>query len=355
MSSVPPVSQAGAEPSAARSPPPAPATHPRQLSAAELDLFIRVGTPRDANGGDLIFHRGEQGRSMFVVQAGQVRLQFGDSVVDKLIGPGEFFGELALFIGNHARVANAIASEPSRLWVVGHDTFSALLDSEPRLLALFMQRSFAYLVASEQQLIANLRRRNEDLMVTLDSLRQTQTQLTTAQRLVQTDELTGLCNRRGLSIYLDQLQQRRVPDTLLGLLLIDVDHFKQINDRCGHLIGDSVLKAIADALREAAAACDMPCRLGGDEFAFLAQIASLDELRARADRIAASIRALRMPIGSETLRIAVSIGGGLCPSDGGWTAWYSEADTALYGVKGNGGDGINVKHMDAGRDSPAFC
>ncbi|WP_067651202.1 GGDEF domain-containing protein [Dokdonella koreensis] len=356
MSSAPSsVSEANAAPAAARHPSASNATHPRQLSTAEIELFARVGARREALADDLIFHRGEQGRSMFIVQAGQVRLQFGDSVVDKLIGPGEFFGELALFIGNHARVANAIAAQPTTLWVVSHDAFSDLLDSEPRLLARFMQRSFSYLVASEQQLIANLRRRNEDLMVTLDSLRQAQTQLTTAQRLVQTDELTGLCNRRGLYLYLEQLQQRRIHDTTLGLLLIDVDHFKQINDRCGHLVGDAVLKAIADALRDAAAACDMPCRLGGDEFAFLAQITSLDELQARADQIAGAIRALRFPAGADTLQIAVSIGGGLCPLEATWTAWYSYADTALYAVKGEGGDGINVKHMDAGGDSPAFC
>ena len=60
------------------------------------------------------------------------------------------------------------------------------------MLAQFMRRSFSYLVASEQQLIAHLKRRNEDLMVTLDSLRQTQSQLSTAKRLVRTDELTGL-------------------------------------------------------------------------------------------------------------------------------------------------------------------
>src|SRR4029078_13223600 len=125
-----------------------------------------------------------------------------------LIGALEFFGELALFIGNHARVANAVAIAPSALVVVENQPFDDLIITESALLAHFMRRSFSYLVASEQQLIQSLKRRNEDLMVTLDSLRQTQTQLSTAQRLVRTDDLTALCNRRGLYQYLEEYRRQ---------------------------------------------------------------------------------------------------------------------------------------------------
>ena len=164
-----------------------------------------------------------------------------------------------------------------------------------------MRRSFSYLVASEQQLIQSLKRRNEDLMVTLDSLRQTQTQLSTAQRLVQTDELTGLCNRRGLYMFLEHLEEQRLPGTVLGLLLVDLDRFKQINDHCGHLIGDQVLRAIAEEVSNAASPCDLPCRLGGDEFALLMQVTGIEELRARATQIIGAVRTLRFPGGDEHL------------------------------------------------------
>ena len=193
---------------------------------------------------------------MFVIEQGRVQLEFGDGLADKLIGPLEFFGELALFIGNHARVANAVAVEPTVLHVVEHAEFENLLEREPRLLAHFMRRSFSYLVASEQQLIQSLKRRNEDLMVTLDSLRQTRTQLSTAQRLVQTDELSGLCNRRGLYMFLERLGEHRLPGTVLALLLVDLDRFKQINDRCGHLVGDQVLRAIAEEVQNAASSVE---------------------------------------------------------------------------------------------------
>ena len=307
-------------------------------------MFARVGERREIEPGDIIFRRGELGRSMFIIEAGQVQLEFGDGMPDKLIGAGEFFGELVLFIGSHTRVASAVAQTPVSLRVVEHDTFDELISTEPRLLAQFMRRSFSYLVSSEQQLIQSLKRRNEDLMVTLDSLRQTRSQLTTAQHLVQTDELTGLCNRRGLYMYLERLSELRLPGTVLGLLLIDLDRFKQINDRCGHLVGDQVLRAIAEEAQDAASSTDLPCRLGGDEFALLMQVTGEEELCARATQIIHAVQSLRFP-GCKNrgdLNVSVSIGGAICADGGEWAVWYSDADTALYEVKGRGGDSFGI-------------
>jgi len=315
---------------------------PRQLSEEEFAALSRVGHSRDVAAGEVIFRRGELGRSMFIVEAGQVQLEFGDGLPDKIIGAREFFGELVLFIGSHTRVANAVAHGGATLRIVDQDMFDALVEGEPRLMAQFMRRSFSYLVASEQQLIQSLKRRNEDLMVTLDSLRQTRTQLSTAQRLVQTDELSGLCNRRGLYMFLERLPEHRLPGTVLGLLLVDLDRFKQINDRCGHLVGDQVLRAIAEEVQNAASSVDVPCRLGGDEFALLMQVTGEEELCARATQIVAAVRSLRFPACRDGLSVSVSIGGSLCGEQTDWAVWYSDADAALYEAKGRGGDGYHV-------------
>lgn len=321
---------------------PRPLMLPRELSAAEFALFQTAGKIRRVNPGEMIFRRGELGRSMFVVEDGQVQLEFGDGLPDKLIGPREFFGELALFIGNHARVASATAATPATLHVVEATEFETLLSDEPHLLAQFMRRSFAYLVASEQQLIQGLKRRNEDLLVTLDSLRHTRTQLDTAERLIQTDELTGVCNRRGLYAFLDSLDDKRMPDTMLGVLVIDIDRFKQINDRFGHMTGDLALRAIARELQNAAAPCDLPCRLGGDEFALLVQVRDRDELDHRARQVVLAVRSLRFPEPNANLRTSVSVGASLCDEADQWSHWYSDADSALYDIKGQGGDGYHL-------------
>lgn len=314
---------------------------PRRLSNQERSLFSQAAQMRVVDAGELLFRRGELGRAMFIVESGRVRLEFGDGLPDKLIGPGEFFGELVLFIGSHTRVANAVALESTTLRLLEQDGFERLLQSEPALVASFMRRSFAYLVASEQQLIQGLRRRNEDLMVTLDSLRQTRNRLTTAERLIQTDELTGLCNRRGLYSYLEHLSQQRFPGTVLGLLLVDLDHFKQINDRRGHVIGDQVLRAVADEMQDASSSLDLPCRIGGDEFALLMQISGEEELCARATQIQAGVNTLRFA-GADDLCTSVSIGGCLCDERTDWAVWYSIADAALYRAKGRGGDSYEV-------------
>jgi diguanylate cyclase len=315
---------------------------PRQLSDREIKVFIEAGKRRELAPGELIFRRGELGRSMFVIESGCVRLSFGDGLPDKLIGEREFIGELALFIGNHCRVASAAAERASVVHVIEHGAFEALLQTEPELIAHFMRRSFAYLVASEQQLVASLKRRNEDLMKTLHSLRSTRTQLDTATRLIQTDELTGLCNRRGLYAFLDSMASNLVPGTQLCLLLVDLDRFKQINDLRGHLVGDDVLRAVAREVQGVAQPCDLPCRLGGDEFALLAQVDSIDEALGRAREMVTAVRSLRFPEPQQELRIQISVGGHLCDPDRDWSHWYTEADVALYEVKSHGGDGYHL-------------
>lgn len=314
---------------------------PRRLSARELELFAAVGQRVELVSGRAVFRRGEYGRSMFVVESGRILLEFSGDLPDKLIGPGEYFGELALFVGNHARAGSALATEPSVVHLVEPDVFEGLLRREPLPMAQFLLRSFRYLVASEQRLVANYKRRS-DLVQTPDSLRQAREPLQGAQRQACTDELTGLCNRRGLYRFLENMDEVRVRHCRFGLLLIDVDRFKRINDQHGHRVGDEVLRAIASEIRAVSGVTDLPCRLGGDEFALLVQVRDQRELSGFALRIVEGVRQLRFPKTAPELVVSASAGGGLCREDGGWSAWYREADCALYHVKGSGGDDAHV-------------
>lgn len=310
---------------------------PSQLSPEEFRVLASVGVSRAVLPGEELFRRGEAAQSMFLIDTGEVRLGFDDGLADKLLGPGQYFGELAVFIGRHQRFARAVAESPGVLYEVTQAAFQALVDREPAHVARFMQRSFAYLVAGEHQLVQHLKRRNEDLMQTLDTLRQTRTELTVAQQLVRTDDLTGLANRRGLYRFLDELGRQDLTDLRLALLLVDVDHFKQINDRSGHLAGDTALRACAEEVRRTAGPLELPCRLGGDEFALVLRVSDDGELANRALGLMSAIRSLRLPSLREH-RLSVSIGGAFCLDPGGWSTWYSQADRALYDAKGQGGD-----------------
>src|SRR5690606_33212743 len=254
---------------------------PSQLSPEEFRVLASAGTSRAVLPGEELFRRGEAAGSMFLVDTGEVRLCFEDGLADKLLGPGQYFGELAVFIGQHQRFARAVAESAGVLYEVSQEAFQGLLQREPAVVARFMQRSFAYLVAGEHQLVQHLKRRNEDLLQTLDTLRQTRTELSVAQQLVRTDDLTGLANRRGLYRYLDELGRQPLDGMKLALLLVDIDHFKTINDRSGHLAGDAALRAVAEEVRRLAGPLELPCRLGGDEFALVLRVADAGELANR--------------------------------------------------------------------------
>jgi diguanylate cyclase (GGDEF)-like protein len=310
---------------------------PSVPTSEELALLAAAGVTRAVLPGEQLFRRGDDAQSMFLIDTGQVRLSFEDGLADKLLGPGQYFGELSVFVGQHLRFASAVVETECVLFEITSAAFASLLDREPATMSRFMQRSFAYLLAGEQQLMLSLRRRNEDLMQTLDTLRQTRSELSFAQQLVRSDDLTGLANRRGLYRYLDESSRYPLSGKRLALLLIDIDQFKVLNDLSGHLVGDAVLRAVADEVRAVAGPLELPCRLGGDEFALLLRVADEGDLANRALGLIAAIRALRLPSLRER-GLSISVGGVFCADPGGWSSWYSQGDLALYEAKSRGGD-----------------
>ena len=310
---------------------------PSVLSPEERALLTSAGNARAVLPGEHRFRRGDDAQSMFLIESGEVRLRFEDGLADKILGAGQYFGELSVFVGQHLRFATAVVESEGVLFEVSSDAFSRLIDRAPAAIARFMQRSFTYLVTGEQQLMQSLRRRNEDLMQTLDTLRQTRSELSVAQQLVRSDDLTGLSNRRGLYRFLDESSRYPMVGKRLALLLIDIDHFKRLNDMSGHLAGDSALRAVADEVRRIAGPLELPCRLGGDEFALVLRVADEGDLANRALGLIAAIRALRLPSLREEA-LSISVGGVFCADPGGWSAWYSQGDLALYEAKSRGGD-----------------
>ena len=310
---------------------------PSVLTREEWALLSAAGNTRAVLPGEQLFRRGDGAQSMYLIDTGQVRLSFEDGLADKILGAGQYFGELSVFVGEHLRFGNAVVESEGVLFEVSSAAFAALLEREPAILSRFMQRSFSYLLAGEQQLMQSLRRRNEDLMQTLDTLRQTRSELSFAQQLVRSDDLTGLANRRGLYRYLDESSRYPLADKRLALLLIDIDKFKVLNDLSGHLVGDAVLRAVADEVRAVAGPLELPCRLGGDEFALLLRVADEGDLANRALGLIAAVRALRLPSLRER-GLSISVGGVFCSDPGGWSSWYSQGDLALYEAKSRGGD-----------------
>jgi diguanylate cyclase (GGDEF)-like protein len=159
------------------------------------------------------------------------------------------------------------------------------------------------------------------------------------------DALTGLFNRRYMEESLD-LELARAQRALepVGVLLVDVDHFKRFNDTFGHGGGDAILSALGGLLRGSVRGGDVACRLGGEEFLLILPGAPLAELPARADALRESVRALRIFHRGRPLDpVTVSIGVAAAPDHGGTRdALLRAADGALYRAKRAGRDQVAV-------------
>lgn len=155
------------------------------------------------------------------------------------------------------------------------------------------------------------------------------------------DALTGLPNRASFDQALERaLAQAALTGGSTGLLLIDLDGFKEVNDTYGHLAGDVVLKTVASRLLATQRDGDMMARLGGDEFACVIENAGADALEMIANRMLAAVQTA-IDLGEHTVTVSCSIGIAMHPEDGKDSRiLFDKADNAMYGVKARGKSGI---------------
>jgi diguanylate cyclase len=156
------------------------------------------------------------------------------------------------------------------------------------------------------------------------------------------DALTGLFNRR----YFDDTLSREIAraereGSTISLMVLDVDHFKRINDSHGHDTGDEVLRLLGQHIGQSARQGDVACRLGGEEFCVLYPGMSLDKAYARAEQLRQRLAQNDIPTPSGPLSVTASIGLAEYPSDGGsGPSLLAAADQALYAAKRAGRDRV---------------
>lgn len=158
------------------------------------------------------------------------------------------------------------------------------------------------------------------------------------------DALTGIGNRRrfteALELAAREADRHR---TSLSLVVLDVDHFKSVNDTYGHAAGDTVLRAIADTLVAGIQPADTVCRVGGEEFAVLLPGLESPFAIVLAERLRASVAALQIPLGARgTLNVTVSLGFARREHGEAGPALLQRADAALYAAKRSGRDCLKL-------------
>lgn len=157
--------------------------------------------------------------------------------------------------------------------------------------------------------------------------------------IAQVDHLTGALTRRG---FIEQAEREIARSHRYGrpstLMMLDVDHFKSVNDTYGHATGDQVLQQIANIAEVTLRPSDVFGRLGGEEFAILLPETGGDEAVVVAERLRQAIadHPMRLPVGG-TLQVTASFGiAALAPTLGSVPAWLESADTMLYSAKSGG-------------------
>jgi diguanylate cyclase (GGDEF)-like protein len=150
--------------------------------------------------------------------------------------------------------------------------------------------------------------------------------------------------------YMDEMlpiaadRARRKQDAF-GLLLVDIDHFKLINDTYGHAAGDAILQSVAHTLSSSLRATDVVCRYGGDEILCLLAGAGVDATRERAEHLRAAVTEARVDHGSISVRVTCSIGAAVFPLHGAEVEEVLRAaDAALYRAKADGRNRVQMAH-----------
>lgn len=156
------------------------------------------------------------------------------------------------------------------------------------------------------------------------------------------DPLTGMLNRKALQTRVDELrQQSEVSGAPIGLIVIDIDHFKRVNDTVGHAVGDAVLRDVAYIIRKDLRAFELAYRLGGEEFLVLLPGADADQNMELALRLCEAVAATRFTNGLE-----ITISCGVAASTDGdpfdYDALFATADAAMYEAKREGRNRVNA-------------
>jgi len=191
---------------------------------------------------------------------------------------------------------------------------------------------------------AELQRANERFESQIEEIEALQVEL---RKQAISDALTGLFNRRRLDEALPRELKRAQHDGgILSVILFDIDHFKQVNDRYGHETGDRLLQALAHLLRERTRPGDIACRYGGDEFLLVLPDTPLDAAAARANEIRVAFSRLSprvLPGGDSGETVSLSGGVAACPNHGlTEDALIRSVDGAMYAAKEAGRNRVHV-------------
>jgi diguanylate cyclase len=168
------------------------------------------------------------------------------------------------------------------------------------------------------------------------------TELVKARQMANTDQLTGLANRRSFD---EHMATHFSTSTGFALILLDIDFFKRVNDTYGHPTGDVVLKTVAEILRWSLRAGTFVARTGGEEFAIILQDAGEKDAMMIGERVRAAVEMASVAKGDERFSVTISLGAAISIDAGSARQLYEAADRALYRSKTSGRNKVTFQSI----------
>jgi diguanylate cyclase (GGDEF)-like protein len=279
--------------------------------------------------GEIILREHEPGDDFYIIRSGQTVVIKGDFQNPTILGfrnTGESIGEMAL-LENLPRSATVIALDKVSLWSFSREAFYQFLRENPSFSLNLMNMLSGRIRKSEEERMRGYAREKEQVVV-----------VETLSKQATHDPLTGLFNRR----YLDQILYGEIAHALqsgsmVGILMVDVDHFKQINDRYGHKAGDLMLQALGELMKNSVRLADIVCRYGGEEFVIVMPGVSEATASKCAEEIRSEFQGLHVASENQEIRATVSLGVAIYPLHGtNVDEVFVNADRALYRAKQQG-------------------
>jgi diguanylate cyclase (GGDEF)-like protein len=258
-------------------------------------------------------------------QREQARLVISDWMMPEMDGPQ---------LVHHIRAAGG----PGYTYII----MLTALDSKPNIITGLEAGADDYLTKpfNADELLARIRI-GERILKLEENLTASRQQM---EYLALHDGLTGLLNRRALHEHAEaELSRAARSATPFSLILLDVDHFKSINDQYGHAAGDAALRLVANTLTQQVRAYDAVGRWGGEEFLILLPNTALAEARAAAERIREAIEAARLPlVEGGGVRLTASLGVAMLADHQSLHELTQQADAALYRAKQAGRNQVRL-------------
>jgi diguanylate cyclase (GGDEF)-like protein len=253
--------------------------------------------------------------------------------LERLVGtPGETRGPLregasAPVAGAAARIADRIAARTRSAYALRNTLAAPLVTHDGVIGAIVLSRRRA------EPWSPSARRILEGAAIEASAALARATHHRDAETRATTDGLTGLPNRRYFDEFCGLLSRRRRADDAVGILLIDIDLFKTVNDTFGHAAGDDVLRSVARAIAAAVREEDVPARFGGEEFVVLLRNPSRDVAIDVGERVRAAVGRLNLqPAGPPSISVSVGVAVATAP-DQPIADLVEAADRALYEAK----------------------